>query len=127
MRSGTVGRVLVRDYASGDLAQERFAAKDRQRLAENFYVRGDGTRAYYFTASSIRTLFSDQEMLLEELAVHERAITNRGKGVTMDRRWVQASFASAQVTGWGVADVTRHVDQMGLADIARHGVRCYLV
>ena len=31
-------------------------------------------------------LFTDGGMLLEELAVHERAITNRGKGVRMDRR-----------------------------------------
>jgi membrane protein involved in colicin uptake len=35
-------------------------------------------------------------MELEELAVHERAITNRGQGVRMDRRWVQASYASAE-------------------------------
>jgi len=42
-------------------------------------------------------LFQKHGMLLEELAVHERAITNRGQGVRMDRRWVQASFASAAV------------------------------
>jgi methyltransferase-like protein 6 len=53
MRPGALGRVLVRDYAAGDLAQERFAAKDNQRLSENFYVRGDGTRAYYFTGDSL--------------------------------------------------------------------------
>ena len=97
MRPGGEGRVLLRDYASGDLAQERFAAKDGQKLAENFYVRGDGTRAYYFSPATLKRIFSQAGMALEELDVHERAITNRGQNVRMERRWVQASFASAHV------------------------------
>jgi hypothetical protein len=56
-----------------------------------------------------RILFSDQETLLGEVAVHEKAITNRSKGVTMARWSVLASFASAQVTGYGLPDVARHV------------------
>lgn len=44
------GRVLVRDYAEGDLAQLRLAGPTRnQRISENFYVRSDGTQAYYFS------------------------------------------------------------------------------
>lgn len=44
------GRVLVRDYARGDLAQSRLSEPGRvQRLADDFYVRWDGTRAFYFT------------------------------------------------------------------------------
>lgn len=39
------GHVLFRDYATGDLAQERFDCKD-QKISENFYVRGDGTVSY---------------------------------------------------------------------------------
>lgn len=51
------GQVLVRDYAEGDLAQLRLAGPSRsQRLSENFYVRSDGTRAYYFT--KVRALTS---------------------------------------------------------------------
>lgn len=39
-----------RDYAAGDLAQDRLAAAGRQqRLAPNFFVRWDGTCAYYFS------------------------------------------------------------------------------
>ena len=97
MRPGAEARVLVRDYAAGDLAQERFAAKQGQKLAENFYVRGDGTRAFYFSPTHLKALFADAGMELEALDVYERAITNRGQNVKMDRRWVQASFASAHV------------------------------
>ena len=97
MRPGAEARVLIRDYASGDLAQERFAAKAGQKLAENFYVRGDGTRAFYFSPETLKALFAGAGMALERLDVHQRAITNRGQNVKMDRRWVQASFASARV------------------------------
>ena len=39
-----------RDYAAGDLAQERLEAAGRQQqLGPGFFVRWDGTCAYYFT------------------------------------------------------------------------------
>ena len=48
------GRVCVRDYARGDLAQGRLSnTRQPQRLGqEGFYARWDGTRAYYFTEAS---------------------------------------------------------------------------
>ena len=48
LRAGA--RVYVRGYSQGDLAQPRLSRGPRpQQLAPDFYLRMDGTRAYYFT------------------------------------------------------------------------------
>ena len=52
LKPGTA-RVLVRDYAEGDLAQQRFQRSARmQRISHNFYARSDGTCAYFFSQVS---------------------------------------------------------------------------
>ncbi|KAL0034409.1 hypothetical protein WJX79_000775 [Trebouxia sp. C0005] len=72
------GRVLVRDYAEGDLAQLRLSGPTRnQRLSHNFYVRSDGTQAYYFSKESLMKLFLDAGFTCQDYKVHERQIENR--------------------------------------------------
>lgn len=49
------GEVCFRDYGRGDLAQVRF--KKGRWLEDNFYVRGDGTRVYFFEAEELKGIW----------------------------------------------------------------------
>ncbi|XP_024973341.1 uncharacterized protein LOC112511803 isoform X2 [Cynara cardunculus var. scolymus] len=83
--------VLFRDYATGDLAQERLTCKD-QKLSENFFVRGDGTRAFYFSEEFLTSLFQQNGFSTEECGVCCKQVENRSREIVMNRRWVQAAF-----------------------------------
>ncbi|KAL2551625.1 S-adenosyl-L-methionine-dependent methyltransferase superfamily protein [Forsythia ovata] len=88
------GYVLFRDYATGDLAQERFTCKE-QKICENFYVRGDGTRAFYFSDEFLRNLFKESGFNMEEHVLCCKQVENRSREIVMNRRWVQAVFKAA--------------------------------
>lgn len=50
------GEVCFRDYGRGDLAQVRF--RKGRYMEENFYVRGDGTRVYFFAEDQLRSIWA---------------------------------------------------------------------
>lgn len=85
------GCVLFRDYATGDLAQERLTSKE-QKISDNFYVRGDGTRAFYFSDEFLLNLFNENGFDAEEHILCFKKVENRSRELVMNRRWVQAVF-----------------------------------
>lgn len=94
------GRVLFRDYATGDLAQERLTSKEQQ-ISENFYVRGDGTRAYYFSNRFLINMFTQNDFDVEEVAICNKQVENRSLELVMHRRWIQAVFLLTSVSSQG--------------------------
>ena len=45
--------IHVRDYGRYDMAQIRLAAHGKAKLKDNFYVKNDFTRVYYFDENEI--------------------------------------------------------------------------
>ncbi|CBX90174.1 hypothetical protein LEMA_P063000.1 [Plenodomus lingam JN3] len=94
------GQVLFRDYGRGDLAQVRF--KKGRYLEENFYVRGDGTRVYFFEQDELRGIWEGATSAVDgeratagESAVDVtggRMLVNRQRRLKMYRCWLQAVF-----------------------------------
>ena len=120
------GEVCFRDYGRGDLAQVRF--KKGRWLGDNFYVRGDGTRVYFFEEEQLKELWGgdfydprraeehapkdsmgegvgteeDQKLPSFEvlsLGVDRRLLVNRKKELQMLRCWVQGKFQKPLTTG----------------------------
>ncbi|TPX60377.1 hypothetical protein PhCBS80983_g01790 [Powellomyces hirtus] len=82
------GLLLFRDYGRYDLAQLRL--KGGRMLEENFYIRGDCTRVYFFTTEEIASMFKD--FTIEQNAVDRRLIVNRSRKLKMYRVWLQGKF-----------------------------------
>ncbi|PKS10749.1 hypothetical protein jhhlp_002506 [Lomentospora prolificans] len=83
------GHVCFRDYGRGDLAQVRF--KKNRYLDENFYVRGDGTRVYFFEEDELTKIWGDK-FDIDALGRDNRLLVNRASRIKMYRCWIQGRF-----------------------------------
>lgn len=90
------GVVLFRDYGIGDGAQLRLEkSKDPKKLQADapFFVRQDGTRAYYFRLEELTELFRHAGFAVLQCEYSLRQTTNKVKGITLERKFITARFA----------------------------------
>jgi methyltransferase-like protein 6 len=84
------GSIVFRDYGIGDHAMERFA--NGSKLDENFYVRQDGTRAFYFSIDYVKRLFADCGFSCIKCDYVHKETINRKENLRVPRVFLQGRF-----------------------------------
>uniref|UniRef100_A0A6G1S8L3 tRNA N(3)-methylcytidine methyltransferase n=1 Tax=Aceria tosichella TaxID=561515 RepID=A0A6G1S8L3_9ACAR len=84
------GLVFFRDYAIYDEAMLRF--NEKSKIQNQFYVRQDGTRAYFFTKSELIGLFSKENFECDTIEYVRRETINSASGKHLSRIFLQAKF-----------------------------------
>lgn len=84
------GIVLFRDYGLYDHAMLRFKAGSK--LGENFYVRQDGTRSYFFCKEFLAELFADAGFSSVANDYVLRETVNKKEGLCVPRVFLQSKF-----------------------------------
>ncbi|XP_053973431.1 tRNA N(3)-methylcytidine methyltransferase METTL6 [Hylaeus volcanicus] len=88
------GVVLLRDYGLYDMAQLRF--KPGHKISENFYMRQDGTRTYYFSVEEISNLFESIGFKTLTCDYIQRRTINLKENIDVPRVFVQGKFEKSQ-------------------------------
>uniref|UniRef100_A0A667Y2L1 tRNA N(3)-cytidine methyltransferase n=1 Tax=Myripristis murdjan TaxID=586833 RepID=A0A667Y2L1_9TELE len=84
------GVVLFRDYGLYDHTMLRFKAGSK--LGDNFYVRQDGTRSYFFSRELLAELFEGAGLHLAANDYVLRETVNKKEGLCVPRVFVQSKF-----------------------------------
>lgn len=84
------GVLLFRDYGLYDMAQIRFKAGNK--IAENFYVRQDGTRSYYFGDNEMGELAQSVGFEIVNNSYIHRKTINVKENIDKPRIFVQGKF-----------------------------------
>lgn len=85
------GVVLLRDYGLYDMAQLRF--KPGHKIGDNFYMRQDGTRTYYFSVEEVADLFRSVGFEILSCDYVQRRTVNLKEKIDVPRIFVQGKFA----------------------------------
>ena len=86
------GSVLFRDYGLYDHAMFRFARQRQHKLSENFYVRHDGTRAYFFSIEFLTKLLQSSQFRVEDLSYVFKDTVNFKEEICVPRVFIQGKF-----------------------------------
>ncbi|XP_061674986.1 tRNA N(3)-methylcytidine methyltransferase METTL6 isoform X2 [Syngnathoides biaculeatus] len=89
------GAVLFRDYGVHDHAMRRFKASSK--LADNFYVRQDGTRSYFFSKDFLAALFLEAGFCCVVNEYVQRETVNKKEGLCVARIFLQSKFIKLQL------------------------------
>ncbi|XP_059149834.1 tRNA N(3)-methylcytidine methyltransferase METTL6-like [Physella acuta] len=84
------GLLLVRDYGLYDHAMLRFSKG--HKLGECFYVRQDGTRAYYFSLEKLNSIMEIAGLKTVTSVYIQRSTVNKKEGLNVPRIFVQGKF-----------------------------------
>ncbi|EDO45902.1 predicted protein [Nematostella vectensis] len=84
------GLLLLRDYGLYDHAMLRFAPG--HKLSEQFYVRQDGTRAFYFSQDDLEVLFKKAGFVVLMNKYVEKRTVNKKENIDVPRIFVQGKF-----------------------------------
>ncbi|RVE55223.1 hypothetical protein evm_000121 [Chilo suppressalis] len=91
------GVLLFRDYGRYDMAQLRF--KPGHKIADNFYMRQDGTRSYYFTVEELAKLFGEAGFEILMNTYVQRRTVNFKEGIDVPRVFVQGKYKKPNFNG----------------------------
>lgn len=84
------GLLLFRDYGRYDMAQIRF--KQGSKIADNFYVRQDDTRSYFFTIEEVGELFERNGFDVQSNVYVNRRTINHKEKLNVPRTFLQGKF-----------------------------------
>ncbi|XP_037035952.1 tRNA N(3)-methylcytidine methyltransferase METTL6 [Bradysia coprophila] len=84
------GVLLFRDYGLYDMAQLRF--KPGHKINENFYMRQDGTRSYYFAEDELSQLVKSVGFDVNECGYVHRRTVNVKEKIDTPRIFIQGKF-----------------------------------
>lgn len=88
------GKILFRDYATGDMAQKRFAKSST--IAPNYFVRQDSTLSFFFDEKRIEELMESAGLVKVYVRRVHRTITNRKEKIEMQRVFLQAEYVKSK-------------------------------
>lgn len=81
------GLLLFRDYGLYDMAQLRFKAG--HKISDNFYMRQDGTRSYYFSTDYMKSLLEESGFEVDFISYIHRRTVNKKENIDVPRIFVQ--------------------------------------